>query len=319
MVYYLMLQQLDATIYYTVVWMLAVLVLLGLGNRLLTHQFDHRVPWLKYGNRRFFVQLALGIIYSLVIINLAYITFKGLFTTDAPTPEQYIVMNAYGLVIFIPIYSIYFSLQFLRHWKKSELDVEKFKKESLRAQLESLKNHLDPHFLFNNLNILSSLIDKDKEQSKAFLDNFAEVYRAILRSKDEDLIPLEDELNFIESYISLLKTRFEDHIIFHINVPERFYDRVIPPLTLQMLVENAIKHNIISEKQPLKVYIEASNEYLVVQNGLYEKPSEIKGERGSGLDNIRRRYGYFTKRDIIVTKSAEFFKVEVPLLEVEVV
>ncbi|WP_051052798.1 sensor histidine kinase [Fulvivirga imtechensis] len=315
--YYLVQLELEPTFYYTAAWILVVLLLLALGNGFLTHQFDKHIPWLKYGNLRFFMQLAIGIIYSLVIINLAYVTFKGLFTANAPTPEQYVVMNAYGLVIFIPFYSIYFSLQFLRHWKKSELDVEKFKKESIRAQLESLKNHLDPHFLFNNLNILSSLIDRGKEQSKAFLDNFAEVYRAILRSKDEDLIPLSDELNFIQSYISLLKTRFEELILFKIEGGADIQNKVIPPLTLQMLIENAIKHNIISEKRSLEVSIAISDEYLIVSNSLNKRPEEPKEQSGSGLENIRRRYRYFTDREIKIMRNASHFTVEVPLIEME--
>lgn len=316
-IYYLILLDPEPTFYYTAAWILAVLLLLALGNRFLTHQFDKHIPWLKYGNLRFFMQLAVGIVYSLVVINLAYITFKGLFTTNAPTPEQYVVMNAYGLVIFIPIYSIYFSLQFLRHWKKSELDVERFKKETIRAQLESLKNHLDPHFLFNNLNILSSLIDRGKDQSKAFLDNFAEVYRTILRSKDEDLIPLADELNFIQSYISLLKTRFEDLILFKVYGGTGIQNKVIPPLTLQMLIENAIKHNVITEKRPLEIAIAISGDDLTVTNTLNEAPRELKEQSGSGLENIRRRYKYFTDREIKIIKGDAHFTVEVPLVEME--
>lgn len=319
-IYYLWQSDIDSSIYFTGAWIVAVLFLLWLGNRLITIQFDKHFPWLSYGNRRFFTHLVLGILYSLIVINLAYITFKAAFTTEPPTGEQFVVMNVYGLVMFIPVFSIYFSLQFLQHWKASELNAEKFKKEHIRSQLESLKNHLDPHFLFNNLNILSSLIDKDKELSKAFLDNFADVYRTLLKSKDEDLILLDDELNFIKSYMALLKTRFEGLIIFNedINGPSKM--KMIPPMTLQMLVENAIKHNIISEKRPLRISFKTGTDgYLTVSNTLNQKPGELKDQSGSGLDNIRRRYAYFSSQEVKVTQTDTIFEVQVPLLEVEAV
>lgn len=317
--YYLWQSNLDPSYYYTGAWILAVFVLLGIGNRFIANQLDRHFPWLRYGNVRFFVHLFLGILYSLVVVNLAYFTFKILFTTTMPTQEQFVVMNVYGLVIFVPVFSIYFSLQFLQQWKRSELNVEKFKKENIRSRLESLKNHLDPHFLFNNLNILSSLIDKDRAMSKAFLDNFAEVYRTILKSKDEDLILVSEELEFINSYVALLKTRFEEHIIFKIDVSPVARHQMIPPLTLQMLIENAIKHNIISEKRPLYISVASKDGYLQVTNTLNEKPEELKDRTGSGLDNIKRRYEYFTENEIRVDKTGTDFTVAIPLLEVDLV
>ena len=320
LIYYLWQLEIDSAIYFTVAWIAAVLILLWLGNRFITIQFDRYFPWLSYGNRRFFIHLVIGILYTLVVINLAYLTFKGLFTADPPTGEQFIVANVYGLVMFIPVFSIYFSLQFLRHWKRSELNAERFKKENIRTQLESLKNHLDPHFLFNNLNILSSLIDKDKDLSKAFLDNFAEVYRTILRSKDEDLILVEDELNFIKSYMALLKTRFEDMIVFTEEVDGRSKMKMIPPMTLQMLVENAIKHNVVSEKKPLHISFKSyEGNYFIVSNSLNQRPEELKDSSRSGLDNIRRRYAYFTDQEVQVTANDKQFEVKVPLLEIETI
>ena len=161
-------------------------------------------------------------------------------------------MNVYAAFIFIPLFSIYFSMYFLKHWRKSELEVEKFQKENIRSQLTSLKNHLDPHFLFNNLNILSALIDKDTRRSKLFVEHFAEVYRSLLRKTSDDLIPLPEELAFIDSYIYLLRTRFENNIQFTINLKPEHKSRMVPPLTLQMLVENAIKHNLILDN-PVKI------------------------------------------------------------------
>ncbi|TRX55971.1 histidine kinase [Fulvivirga sp. M361] len=304
----------------TVSWFTTVIIFLWLGNRLITVQFNRYFPWLRFGKRRFYAHLATGIIYSLIIINLAYLLFKVWLTQDPPVYEQIVVMNAWGIVLFIPLFSIYFSQYFLSHWKRSEVVAEKFKKETLQAELTSLKGHLDPHFLFNNLNILSSLIDKDKKMSKDFLDKFAEVYRAILKSKDEDLISLEEEMDFIDAYMHLIKTRFEDNIQFNADIKGADKFKMLPPLTIQLLVENAIKHNVISEKRPLKLFIQpGENDYLVVENTLYPKPDDLREEGGTGLDNIRKRYAYFTANEVKVSHSQDYFRVSVPLLEVETI
>ncbi|MEM8565276.1 MAG: histidine kinase [Bacteroidota bacterium] len=310
----------EATMVITVSWFTTVVILLWLGNQLITKQFNKYFPWLKYGTKRFYTHLAVGIIYSLIVMNLTYVVFKVLLTADPPVYEQIIVMNTFGLAIFIPLFSIYFSIHFLNQWKESELVAEKFKKETVHAELVSLKNHLDPHFLFNNLNILSSLIDKDKGLSKDFLDKFAEVYRVILKSKDEDLISLEEELQFIESYIYLLKTRFEENIRFDVDIKSDDKFKMLPPLTIQLLVENAIKHNIISEKRPLQVSIKSLGEdVLEVTNSLFKKPDELREVGGSGLENIRKRYAYFSEVAVEVMETKDAFTVKIPLLEVETV
>lgn len=305
--------------YYTFGWMLAVLALLIGGNGLISILFDRKLPWLRFGARRLIAQLLLGILYSLLIINLAYLAFKWLLTNEPPTSVQIAVTNAYGVVIFIPIFSIYFSYHFLKHWQKSELQTEQFKKETLRFQLDNLKSHLDPHFLFNNLNILSSLIDYNPKESKVFLDKFADVYRSILKTKDENLIELREEIEVIEAYIYLLKTRFEDNVHFDLNISEESKDRMLPPLTIQMLVENAIKHNVITEKKPLKISLKAADGVLKVSNSLYEKPKELVDEGGTGLANISQRYSYFTEETVSTNKTTDIFEVSVPLIEIETI
>lgn len=315
--YVLLALSLAVEVYYTIGWILAVIALLIIGNGFISMLFDKKLPWLKFGKRRLFSHLTFGILYSLIIINLAYLLFKWALTNEPPTTSQMVVTNAYGLVLFIPAFSVYFSMYFLRHWQKSVLETEKFKKETLKFELDNLKSHLDPHFLFNNLNILSSLIDTSKEESKRFLDKFADVYRSLLKTKDEDLIAIEDELEFINAYIYLLKTRFEDNIVFNINIDKSARYKMIPPLTIQLMVENAIKHNIASEKKPLKIEIEAKNESLTVCNNLNERPKDPGQPEGSGIKNIKRRYSYFTEDKVIIKKSSDKFCITVPILEVE--
>lgn len=185
----------------------------------------------------------------------------------------------------------------------------------MRSQLDSLKNHLDPHFLFNNLNILASLIDKDKEASKEFIHKFAEVYRSILKSKADDLIMVSEEMDFIQSYIYLIKTRFEENIQFAISVSGATRGKMLPPLTIQMLLENAIKHNVITETMPLVISVREEGDYLVVTNTLNK--SKEGTSSGTGLSNIRKRYAHFTDKPVDVRENDGKFEVRIPLLEIE--
>jgi hypothetical protein len=304
--------------YLTAGWLIIVSALLWWGNRQLTIRFDKLLPWSRWGNLRFFIHLTLGLLYLLLLMNLSYLALKLMLTTDPPTVGQIITTNIWGAFIFIPVFSIYFSLHFLRHWRTSELAAEKMQKESMRSQLNSLKSQLDPHFLFNNLNILSALIDSDTQRSKMFVDKFAEVYRALLQSKtSDDLIPLSEELEFIDAYMYLIRTRFDNNIQFTTNLKPEHKTRMVPPLTLQMLVENAIKHNVIKEGAPLAIhFLQLEDDYLMVSNTLNEK-SEKEDRKGSGLMNIKNRYAYFTDKPVRVLKNDSHFEVHIPLLEIE--
>lgn len=304
-------------LYFTIGWILVISVLLWIGNQQLTERLGKVMPWEKYGNWRFFVQLVLGLLFLLVLINVSYVILK-IIINSAPSVEQITVMNVWGAAIFIPLYSLYFSLQFLRHWRLSVVQVARHQKESMRAQLDSLKNHLDPHFLFNNLNILAALIDKDKQASKLFIEKFAEVYRTMLQAKSGDLIPLRQELAFIEAYMFLLETRFENLIQFKCNVGASAQALQLPPLTLQMLVENVVKHNGISEKEPLVIEVtEQLGNMLSVRNNRITKRHAVEGNSGTGLENIRQRFAYFTSNPVRIEESATHFEVLVPLLTLE--
>lgn len=305
--------EVSPVVYFSLGWVALISFLMWIGNRVLTRRLDKTLPWSRWGNVRFFTQLIAGISYLLLLINGAYYAIKMPLTGTPPSGEQLTVANVWGIIIFVPVFSIYFSLHFLRHWRKSEVEMERYHKATIRSQLDSLKNHLDPHFLFNNLNILASLIDKNKEASKEFVHKFAEVYRSILKSKADDLIPLSEEMSFIDSYIFLIKTRFEENIQFRINVTS--HNKMVPPLAIQMLVENAIKHNIITETSPLVITIAEADNYLVVSNSLSKSPEDTSS--GTGLSNIRRRYEHFTDKPVKIFEGNGKFEVQIPLLEIE--
>ncbi|MEQ9424556.1 MAG: histidine kinase [Cyclobacteriaceae bacterium] len=318
--FFLFLPEIDAgsLIWVTVGWLTLNVALLWIGNAAINQLLNRVFPWLTFGTTRFFTQLFAVLFYSLIVINALYFSFKGIFTSEPPTDDQVIVMNAYGTVVIVLVTSIYFGISFLKSWRRSELEAEKMQKEHVKSQLKALQNHLDPHFLFNNLNILSSLIDKDAKQSKEFLDRFAEVYRTLLKKEMDDLVLLSDELEFLETYTYLIKVRFEENIAIKQEIPETVKGKFLPPMTLQMLLENAIKHNKITESKPLNVAFTINEEKmeLVVTNNLQPKQSQVESER-TGLDNIKNRYKHFTDRKVVIEESEETFTVRLPLIEVQ--
>lgn len=308
----------EVIVYYTMVTIALVGIMLYAGNWFITRMLNKWLPWTRFGKKRFFLHLFVGILYSISVINATYYLVKVLATDFLPTVEQLVVANVYGAIVIIPIFSIYFSLHFLNHWQRSEVEMERFQKESMSSQLETLKSHLDPHFLFNNLNILAALIDKDKDQSQEFLGRFAQVYRTMLLTKAEDLVTLEEEMNFIETYIYLIRTRFQDFIQFRIELEEdESMMYMMPPLTLQMLIENAVKHNNITVDKPLIIRIYRKNTRLFVENNVNEKPEDLKTKSGTGLKNIQARYKYYTDEEVLINRVGEVFRASLPLIEIE--
>jgi len=304
-------------IYYTAFfWIINLVIFLWFGNQLIAKQLDKKLPWSQYVSKRFFVQLLFSSSYSLLCVNATYYLFRWFFTQSAPDSMQMAIVNIYGLLFIIPIISVNFGIYFLVQWKKTTLQTEILKQENIKSQLDALKNHLDPHFLFNNLNVLSSLIDSDKETANDFLDKFAEVYRYVLNKKSQELVPLNEEINFIEAYYFLLKKRFGDNLNLDINVPNDSCFH-IPPLSIQLLVENAIKHNMISEEKPLTIelYLE-DNEKLVVINNL-RKLKNLQSTSGTGLENIKKRYGFLSDKSVEVMDISSHFIVKIPLLVLE--
>jgi len=303
------------SIYYVVVTGL----ILFIGNYLFAKFLNAFLGWKKYPIVRFFFQMILGTFLSLLAINLIYHSVKFEFTDSPPDSDQVILMNIYASALLLPIYAFFFGFKFLKAWRKSELESEQLQKENTRSQLMTLKNHLDPHFLFNNLNILSSLMDKDLDLSKSYLDKFAEVYRQILKTEYADLTTVEDELKLIDSYIYLLKIRFKDQVYFNFDVNDKTKLSAIPPLTIQMLIENAIKHNMATVERPVTINIFSEGGSLIVENNL-QKKKYLKRERdATGIENIKKRFAFFTDKRVEVTETDSTFRVEVPLVEIEYV
>jgi two-component system, LytTR family, sensor kinase len=215
------------------------------------------------------------------------------------------------LVIFI-----YESAYFYQKWQKVVLEKEHLEKIHLATQLEGLKNQVNPHFLFNSLNTLAYLIPEDQEKSVRFVEKLSKVYRYILDIKDAKLVTVQSEIDFIQSYIFLLKERFGENLIIEIDIPASFLSKELLPLALQILFENAIKHNVISALKPLTIKLYTQNEKIVVSNNIQPK-QQVIDSTGFGLNNISNRYELIAgkKIEIIPKDENANFTVKLPLLD----
>lgn len=297
-------------------WIVCVIILLWFGNKALFRLLDRRFSWSEQSSKRFFLQLFLSSVYSLLCINGSYYLFMFQMTRVAPDLDQIVVINVYGLLFLIPVLSINFGIYFMNQWKKAQLQSELLKAENLRSQLNSLKGQLDPHFLFNNLNVLSSLIELQPQTAQQFLDKFADVYRYVLQYKMEELVPVNTEIEFIEAYGYLLKKRFGEQLIINIDVDKHLSDSLcIPPLSLQLLVENAIKHNKLSLSAPLVIGISREEDSLLVKNSYNPKKTTESNMAKTGLESIQKRYEYLTKTPVDIQNDNTIFSVRLPMLK----
>lgn len=197
---------------------------------------------------------------------------------------------------------------------QSEVDMEVAQKENVLANYHALKRQISPHFLFNSLNVLDELINEDPKRASDFLTRLSRVYRYVTRNQNVDLVTLEEELDFIKSYIYLVETRFNNNLKVHIEVQTEDLKKKIVPAALQILVENTIKHNEISETRPLEVWVKSDSTYLIIFNPIQAKMSSRRESIGVGLQNITKRYEFFIDTEVIVRNDGQSFEVKLPLL-----
>jgi hypothetical protein len=209
------------------------------------------------------------------------------------------------------------AVYYFTHFSRAEREKEELLRANLQSKYDSLKDQVSPHFLFNSLSTLSSLIAKDAAKAEHFVENLSNVYRYLLRSNEQPLIPLQDELQFIQSYAHLLATRYGENFGITLQIDEAYFTYLIPPLTLQLLVENAVKHNTISRDQPLQVRIfSTASDRLHVVNNLQRKKSSVMSEK-VGLSNIIGKYRLLKYPDVEIKESAAEFTVIIPLIKAD--
>jgi sensor histidine kinase YesM len=226
--------------------------------------------------------------------------------------DAFLMAVAMGLIFVNMMSTSLILVRFMDKWVYAQKRMDAMKEEKLRMDYTVLQDQINPHFLFNNLSVLKSLIIYDQETAVSFTQNFTDVYRYVLKSKDKMLVELKEELHFIDSYIALHKERLGNGIDVQFMIDKGGVEKNIAPLTLQLLVENAIKHNEVSKENPLRLEISLDDDYVIVKNNLQLKESSYSTK--TGLSNLVKRYELLEGDDIIVEQNDSYFIVKVPLL-----
>ncbi|MEN9488492.1 MAG: hypothetical protein RL494_757 [Bacteroidota bacterium] len=265
-------------------------------------------------------RLILGFIVSFVATILVYF-FLRIFhyviieknTVEAflsfEKTSNYIIPSVVTIVVLLLIHAI----DFYKLLQENKVKEQKIIAGTANAKFESLKNQIDPHFLFNSLNVLSSLIEENPENAQRFTTSLSKVYRYVLEQKDKELVSVNEELSFAKTYMNLLKMRFENSLTYEIHLENSHPEAKVVPLSLQLLLENTVKHNIISEQKPLHIKIFNQNDYLVIQNN-FQKKDVLQDRQGVGLQNIVNRYGIISNRKVVIEQNEQFFNVKIPIL-----
>jgi hypothetical protein len=288
-----------------------------LSNRALWFALLRRYPSVEQTAQRLWRvalgSLGIGVLATLVLGELLnWILYRQHFRFDQFGQEL-----ALNMVPTLVVHLIYESRHFFEQWKANLQRAEQLARAGTQAQLDALQSQLDPHFLFNNLNTLSALIEPDNVPAQNFVDQLADVYRYVLQAQGRATVPLGEELAFVESYLALHRARFGSKLVVERQVPAAVLARHVAPLSVQLLVENALKHNVASHQHPLHLHLLAdpAGHYLIVSNSHHPRQAGLVAGTGTGLANVRQRYQLLhAPRPVAVLEQDGKFIVKLPLL-----
>ena len=292
-------------------------LVLSHGNSFFSDQVNKYVTWIEAPLKRFLIGIVVLLIYTSISSFVVLYFFIGyVYELDF---YQIIITNwqdslkiPLSITIFIAI--TLHGREFLMSWRQTAINLEKVKSENIASQYESLKNQVNPHFLFNSLNALSSLVYSDQDKAVDFIRKLSEVYRYVLDHQMDEVVTLKEEMEFVESFIFLNKIRFGENLKVQIGEFSDLYNQMIPPLAVQMLLENCFKHNVVSKANQLQIEIISEGEFIVVKNNLNPK-KVAEHSSGLGLNNIKSRFSYLTKMPVEIIGNKDSFTVKIPLLK----
>jgi hypothetical protein len=294
-------------------------IVLGLAYQFLHTRiadgFRNRYSNFKQTPKRMLLMIPAHILVNMVIITGLFVGYQFLgfpgYTFNVVSYKWALTLGASMNIVVTCIHEGVYAFEL---WQQKLLETEKLRKANLQSQFESLKQQINPHFLFNCLNSLSSLIEEDPEQANLFIEEMSNVYRYLLRSNESELTTLEAELRFANSYFHLLSTRYGSNLQLEESIAAEYKDYMLPPLTLQLLMENVVKHNVIMPQQPLFIQLKTTPEgKLVVTNNLQKKAVTIPSSR-IGLANIASKYSLLGQGEISIEEDHQYFSVKLPLL-----
>jgi len=277
---------------------------------------SRRIPWENNPLKRLFIEIGINsALISVLIVALGLaINYFILKTQFIILSDEFIKTVFYLIVLVHGPAFIEFAVFLLRRWRTSLTEMEKYRKENAEYRFETLRTQVNPHFLFNSLNTLSGLVYEDREKAVGFIRELSDVYRYVLDNRSRETTTLSEEVKFIRSFVYLYQLRFDNKLNVEFAIDDSDLGKLIAPMTLQLLVENAVKHNVISARKPLTIRISTDEgEYLTVRNNLQKKTTEVESSE-IGLKNISSRYAYLTSKTVEVTETGAEFIVKVPLI-----
>ncbi len=277
-----------------------------------------KFPWDKKLIQRLSSEILLTNINAVIIVSILALIFSLVFNHFGNLELRIVLFLNIIVAIILNTFavSVLEGYYYFKQWKNSLIQTEQLKRENIQSQFEALKNQIDPHFLFNSINTVYSLIDTHPDKAKEFITQFSKTFRHVLDVKEKVVVSLKEEIELLNSYIFLLKIRHEGNLEISINIDAQKLNNYVPPLSLQMLVENAIKHNIISEKKPLKITIFNSNNSLIVKNNLQPKVYTNESTK-IGLNNLTERYKHISEKAPEFYIKDNEYVAEIPLLKDE--
>ena len=294
--------------------LLAGLIIWEASRAVVVYSHRHR-PLSQFTARQYWWEALLLLLVTGGIYTLRLIIYLHLVDQE-PVPFVYYLFGLFYTYLYgILVAGFYELLLYMEAWKKSNQEAEQLKKANLISQLDSLKDQVKPHFLFNSLNTLTALVEKDPTQAVRFIAELSKVYRYLLQSSEKELISVAGELQFVEAYFYLLQTRFGRGIALTVEGVEPYAHYLMPPLTLQMLLENTVKHNQVSVDKPLRVGIEVQDgQWLAVTNNVQHRRISVPTS-GLGLTNITAKYRLLNQPDVQIVSDSDWFVVRVPLIQ----
>ena len=292
---------------------------LGFGNGLINDLLNSKWDWLEQTNLRVYFGIITTVLYTVpIVLAINYVTFvilNKLPLSDFFNPNM-VLIHLFYIILSLSVSIFMHARSFMINWKnvsKKEVTEQKIIAGTANAKFESLKNQIDPHFLFNSLNVLSSLIEENPDNAQRFTTSLSKIYRYVLEQKDKELVSIDEELSFAKTYMNLLKMRFENSLTYELPTENINLEAKVVPLSLQLLLENTVKHNVVSEQKPLHIKIFIDGDYLVIQNN-FQKKEVLQDRQGVGLQNIINRYGIITNRKVLIEQNENAFSVKIPIL-----
>jgi sensor histidine kinase YesM len=295
-------------------WSFTICATLWLGHGIIFQYLDKKISWLEKPVKRAFWGLVALVFYSAVAFMLIQLMFYYFTRGTLPVITWQWVRGSvfYPAAISFVISLIFTAIGFFGAWKKSFVRAEKLNAEVMTYKYEVLRNQINPHFLFNSFNVLSDLVYEDQETAVKFIQQLSKLFRYVLDSREKELVTLAEEMEFVSSFLYLLKIRLEDKLIYETDVQAEASEMIIP-VSVQMLIENAVKHNEASSGYPLKIKIQKKDDRLIVTNTVKPKPADDKSTR-LGLSNLQQQFGFFTDKKLEITQSETEFRVSLPVI-----